>query len=250
MNSRQLNLNPSSLFKGQAGLVIRKILGAPGYKWTGRELALELGLSQAWVNRVLTHLLKEKLVFRNSQGRNSTTEIKNTQEILGQWIKFYHINRNPFTFYLKADPLKNLQEISSKENFIYALTGFEAANRIKKVVTNAPPMVYVWPRSETSAPGAPEALFRPKNKCPELFGNILTKLENVYDFIPVQKKANLIILKPMQKEAVFFESKIINGSPLVSPIQLFLDLYGLSRGFFIIEQLSEYWKKNEITYAL
>lgn len=250
MNSRQLNLNPSSLFKGQAGLVIRKILGSPGRQWTGRELALELGLSQAWVNRVLAHLLKEKLVLRNPQGRNSTTEIKNTRELLNQWTKYYHINQNPFTFYLKTDSLKNLQKISLRENFTYALTGFEAVNKIKKVVHNVPSMVYVWPRSETSAPGAPEALFRPKNKCPESFEDILTKLENVYDFIPVQKKANLILLKPVQKEAVFFESKIVNGSPLVSPVQLFLDLYGLSRGLFIIEQLSDYWKKNKIIYAL
>lgn len=232
MNSRQINLDPSRLFKGQAGLVVRKILGSPCHKWSGRTLALELGMSQAWVNRVLAYLLKEQLILRSQQGRSSVTEIKNTQDLLNQWIHYYHINHNHFYFYLKENPLKELQKTSLRENFNYALTGFEAANQIKKIVHNVPPMIYVWP----------------KNNDPQSFKDVLTKLENVYDFIPVKKKANLIILKPVQKQAVFFESRIIKDIPVVSPVQLFLDLYGLSRGKFIIEQLSEYWKKNNIDY--
>ena len=127
-----------------------------------------------------------------------------------------------------------MEEISSRENFGYAMTGFQAANQIKSLVHNAPPMVYLWP----------------KNSDDNAFEEILTRLENVYDFIPVRKKANLIVLKPVQKEAVFFESTLMKGLPIVSPIQLLLDLHGLSRGPFIIEQLSEYWTAHGIDYEI
>lgn len=250
MNSRQSAFHTHNLFKGRAGIVVRKLLDSAGRKWTGRELAEELKLSQAWVNRVLDHLLREKFIFRNQQGRNSYIVLEATQKILKHWLHYYRISHNPFYFYLKENPLKNIGEISLKENFWYALTGFQAANRIRQIVHNAPPMFYLWPGSSIPAPGAPEVPIRPKSGDGDLFGEILTRLENVYDFIPVRKKANLIILKPVQKEAVFFESKPVNGTPVVSPIQLFLDLHGLSRGPFMIEQLADYWAKNGIDYEI
>lgn len=234
MNSRQSSLPTHRLFKGQAGILVRKLLGSAGRKWTGRELAKELGISQAWVNRVLDHLLREKFIFRNKQGKSSYMVLENTREILKCWLLYYRISQNPFYFYLKENPLKNIREISLKEKFDYALTGFQAANRIKRIVHNVPPMVYIWPKKDDGAS----------------FENIAAKLENVHDFIPVGKKANLIILKPAQKEAVFFESSSINGINIVGPVQLFLDLHSLSRGPFIIGQLSDYWTENNIRHEI
>lgn len=234
MNSRQSNFRTHRLFKGRAGILLRKLLGSAGRKWTGRELAGELGISQAWVNRVLDHLSREKFIFRNKQGKSSYLVLENSLELLKCWLLYYRISQNPFYFYLKENPLKNIRELSLKENFDYALTGFEAANRIKQIVHNVPPMVYIWPKKNDASP----------------FENIAAKLENVHDFIPVRKKANLIILKPVQKEAVFFESRSINGINTVGPVQLFLDLHGLSRGPFMIGQLSDYWAKNNIRYEI
>ncbi len=228
----QLSKNP---FKGNAGLVIRLLFTDLEKSWTGQEIAKELKLSQAWVNRVLATLELHGIVQRLMKGPYSATQLTQPAELLKKWVHYYQLSLNPEHFYLflEKSPLKQLKVIAEKEKWNYALTGYEAANLIQSVSSGAPPMVYLWPSSKSKIS----------------FKQILSRLENQHRFIPVKKEANLIILEPYQKEAVFFESLKVNGMTMVSPLQLILDLYGLDKGKYIIDSLASFWEKHHIPYV-
>ena len=135
---------------------------------------------------------------------------------------------------VKGDPLKLLHKLGPELGFQYAVTGYVAANYIKETTFNAPPMVYLYALKKSQIS----------------FNEILMKLENIHNYISVLKKANLIILQPFQKEGVFIESKRIKGVNCVSPLQLYLDLHGLDRGSFVIEELNDHWQENGLFYEV
>ncbi len=238
MNNRRSKqkLVTANPFKGNAGLVVRKLISMPNKKWSGRELARELNISQAWVNRVLDSLVADRFVQRYNKGTDSYTEVIDVNKILKKWIQLYNITMNQIHFYikLKGDPLKLLHKLGPELGFQYAVTGYVAANYIKETTFNAPPMVYLYALKKSQIS----------------FNEILMKLENIHNYISVLKKANLIILQPFQKEGVFIESKRIKGVNCVSPLQLYLDLHGLDRGSFVIEELNDHWQENGLFYEV
>ncbi len=227
-------INP---FKGNAELVIRALFAGPDQSSSGRDLARHLDLSQAWVNRVLTALESSRLVQRNTQGPSSETKLIKPAKLLHRWTLEYRIDLNPYHLYLDRheDPLTHLRELAEQEGFRYALTGYAAANLIKKIIHgDFPPMLYLWPNKGSKV----------------AFEDMLLKLENVHQLVPVKKHANLIILQPLQKDRVFFGAKEHEGYVTVSPLQLFLDLYALDRGAFVIKELKDYWEEHGIPYEL
>lgn len=225
-------MNP---FRGKASFVTRELLANPLQVWTGHGLAKKRGLSQAWVNRILDFFVNQRLVQREAKGHQSQTRLLTTKNILKKWVHAYNIEQNPhYLFYQPTgDPLQTLIAAHKKENFSYALTGYAAANLIKETTHHAPPMIYIWPKNP-----------------PETFDGLIRKLENIYGFIPVTKQANIILLKPIQKEAVFFEAFSLKNKELVSAVQLFLDLHGLQRGPAVINELASFWKKHHLDYEL
>lgn len=232
LKSGKISLNP---FKGDASLIIRLLLTDVDKPWSGQEIAQKLELSQAWVNRVLKTLETQGIVQREMKGPYSVTQLIDPAQILKKWVHLYEISLNSKYFYLLLDksPLKKLMAIAEKEKWNCAVTGYEAANLIRPSSSGAPPMVYLWPPAESKIS----------------FKQILSRLENQHRFIPVSKEANLIILEPSQKDALFFDARKVKGVTVVSPIQMFLDLYGLDQGKYIIQSLAAFWEKNRIPYA-
>lgn len=234
MPAKTRAVNP---FRGQAELVLRALFSSPDHSASGRDLARNLGLSQAWINKVLATLEANRLVQRNAQGPASKTTLIHPAKLLKRWTLEYQIELNPHHFYFDKtqSPLPTLRNIAKKENWQYALTGYAAANLIEKTIYgDFPPMSYLWPD-------------RGKGHS---FEDVLLKLENIYRLMPVKKHANLIILEPYQKERVFFEMKKRKDHQTVSPLQLFLDLYSLDRGKFVIKELKAYWSKHGIPYEI
>src|SRR2546425_1250245 len=90
-STSKLSQNP---FKGAASLVIRFLFAHPERRWTGQEVAQELDLSQAWVNRVLSTLEKQRVVQREVKGPSSTTHLVNPKELLKKWVHHHQISSN------------------------------------------------------------------------------------------------------------------------------------------------------------
>ena len=87
-------------FKGKAGLVTRQLLSNPLEVWTGHGLAKKLGLSQAWVNRILDSLVRQRLVQREAKCLKSQTRLLTTKNILKKWVSSYNMEQNPhYLFY-------------------------------------------------------------------------------------------------------------------------------------------------------
>lgn len=223
-------------FKGKGSLVLRKLLENPKKQWAGKELATELNLSSAWVNRVVGTLEFEKFIERSGAGPQDTIYLKYPKKLIEKWVQSYHFDFNKIFLYLKLkdDPVKTLAKLSESLKFNYAVTGYRAANLIKKTTVDEIPMVYLWPSSNQSSD------FKP----------LLMKLENIHSFLPVTKGANLILLKPYLKDVVFFGSHAIRNTHTVSPLQLYLDLSTLDRGKYIIDELEPFWKKKGMDYVI
>ncbi len=224
-----------NLLNGRAGYIVRRMISSPDQHWSGHELAKELCMSPAWVNRVLDNLVAFGVVKRTQRGVLSFTEVVSNNIIIEKWVSHYDFNMNPTRFYLlqKKNPVKLIDALAEKEGFSYALTGYAAANLVEKTTYNGVPSVYLVPKSGFNS---------------DEFNNILGRLENVYNFIPVNKQANVIVMQPLQREAVLFDVKKIRGINCVSPLQLYLDLYGLDRGKFVIEALNDYFQKHKLFY--
>jgi len=223
--------------KGRAELVIRALFSSPDYVASGRDLSRSLNISQSWINKVLAALEANGFVQRNKQGPASKTTLINPTKLLKRWTLEYQIELNTYNLYFDKteSPLITIPKIAKKEDLQYALTGYAAANLIEKTVYGEfPPMIYLWPGQSND----------------QSFEDMLLKLENIYRLMPVKKHANMILLQPIQKDRVFFEMETRRNLNIVSPLQLFLDLYSLDRGEFVIKELKKYWDRHGIPYAI
>jgi hypothetical protein len=236
LNTNKLSLTTVNPFKGKASLVLRSLLAHPEKSWTGTKIAINLGLSTAWVNRVIGTLEIEQIIKRSGLGPSDKIQLTKPKELIKKWKQHYHIQQNVFYHYLvqEKNPVKQLNNLSTKIGFDYAITGYAAANTINPIVHNAIPMAYLWPKSNQQND----------------FESCVFKIENIFNFIPVRKNANIIIIKPIQKNAALFDSYTKNKTHYVSPLQLYLDLLGLDRGEFVIKELETYWEKRNLSYAL
>lgn len=220
-----------NLFKGKSSLVIRALLKDVHRPRSGYELAEDLCMTPQWVNRILASLEEQGFVQRSGRGVQAQSELVDPLALIKAWLVSYqiHFNRMNLYFVKEGDPLGRIQKITTRESYQWALTGYEAANQIKASVVDTPPMIYLFPEDRD---------YRVQKN----------KLENEYALIPVLKHANLIILEPLDHEVTFYDSRQENSLPLVSPIQLFLDLYHLDAGRDIIRNLKDYWEKNQLGF--
>jgi hypothetical protein len=226
-------LYTENLFKGKASLVLREMLKDPKKAVSGSELAYSLNIAPEWSNRVLKTLEKQRLAQRSGYGMNATTRLLDPSELLKRWLASYRFNMNQSYYYLDRndDPASAISKIADKEDYLWSFAAYSAANAIDEVIYDVPLMIYLYPTQGT--------LREARNK-----------IENIYELVPVLKHGNLTVLDPYQKQCALFDARSINGNSCTSPLQLFLDLYWMDQGEFIIRELAPYWKKNNMEYVL
>lgn len=198
-----------NLFKNKPELMLRKMLADPKRVWTGPELAKAVDVQRIWASRVLTTLEFEKFAEREGQGAHSKYRLANVDKLLQRWKLSYHIGHNEHHSYrvVDRDPIKLITLASKKEGFRYAITGTvaKAITAGKNCVDT--PHIYIWPHSGVERD----------------FRKILDVLEDKYDLIPTEKKANLVLLKPYAGEGVFEGAEKSNEIWIVSRLQCALD---------------------------
>lgn len=190
--------------------MLRKMLANPKRFWTGPDLAKAVDVQRIWASRVLTTLEFEKFAEREGQGAHSKYRLANVDKLLQRWKLSYHIGHNEHHSYrvVDRDPIKLITLASKKEGFRYAITGTvaKAITAGKNCVDT--PHIYIWPHSGVERD----------------FRKILDVLEDKYDLIPTEKKANIVLLKPTTKESVFCNPAQNNTIVCVSALQVALDL--------------------------
>lgn len=195
-------INP---FTDRASLVLRAFLADPSKTWRIGEISEFIDVTKGWVSVVVRELEKRRYVER--LGRD--IRLRDSVGLLKDWASFYSWDRNRVRSYVSgydyADLVPLVADIRARSAAELALTMLAGLDFVAPHVEHEQLHVYV---STSSL---------------ELFS---AQAEKLLYLERVQAGGNVHILEPFYKRAVFFGVQVIDGVPIVSNVQLFLDLIG------------------------
>lgn len=189
-----------SLYSPKAERILRVLLVNGPKEWKTEELAEEADVSIGLVAKVKDLLLDREWINTQTIGFSLTEPFA----ILEEWSSNYKFSKNEFyDFYTMLDVSDieyRLGEASDKLGIQVGLTGFSGAARFAPMVRYPRAMAYV--------------------------NADLEPLVEMLELKPVSSGSNLSLMKPYD-EGVFYQSQDMNEVPVISPIQIYLDLRNL-----------------------
>lgn len=189
-----------SLYSPKAERVLRVLLANPQGLWKLQKLAEEGDVSLGQVSKV-KKILSDREWVEPEHGR---IQLIKPIELLTEWAANYDPKRSMVRdFYTLKKPYEfeaDLAELCSQKGIEYALTGFSAAMRIAPAVRYQRVMAYVNLPHEDLAP--------------------LMGLKEV------PSGANVSLIRPYD-QGVFYGARALDEVWLASPVQVYLDLFGI-----------------------
>jgi len=190
-------------FSDKASIILRVLLKSSGYQWGVRELADQTGLNPGYVSRMARALEDLNYVARVK----NKLRVRSPEGILDDWTRAYNLKKNELYSYfcIAAQPeeiLQKLRELNIPDNVKYALSVHAGANLIAPYSVYKEVHVYVENKEEIK-------FFKKK-----------------LDLKDVDQGANVVFMIPHYRHSVFYDSRIVQGLPIVSDIQLYIDLHG------------------------
>ncbi len=186
-------------FADKASLVLR-FLFAEGQTGGVRELARSVGLNPGYVSRIIK--AAEELGYVRIL-RNKSIRLVAPEEVLGDWASIYHWKRNRirhFTLPKRGGEDSLLTRLKESQNA--ALTMHAGANLIDKYVDYRGWHIYCRTVHEQTA------------------------LEKDLALTQVESGAgDVILMQPYYRESAFYGLRFLGGVPVVSDLQLYLDLF-------------------------
>ena len=177
---------------------------------------MSIGMAQG----VLEAMAKKGYIERVKRGPDSYALLRNTQDLINDWVTEYRFEFNEAGTYYSPD--KNIlwklkKYLKDKQ---YALTLHSGANLITSYVIFDQVHLYF---------GLDD------------WKNDLLELHQRLDLKELVRGGNVHIIRPHYKKSVFYGVQTIKGYKVVSNLQLYLDLYNFSpRG----QEHAEYLKKT------
>jgi hypothetical protein len=215
-----------TIFSPRASRIIRVLLSDPFTAWKVDELSKKAEVSLGLVAEVKKILLDKELITEKPVGFALTKP----KELFQEWASQYSYRRNRILdFYSLKDELTIEQELSeycSKKNIRFALTLFSGASRV-----------------------APYTRFK------RVFAYVeagIEEMQNALGLKTVTSGPNVTLLGPYD-QGVLYGTTYFNQMPVVSPIQLYLDLNsykgrGDEAAQFLYEQVIEpLWSQKSTT---
>jgi hypothetical protein len=215
-----------SIFSPRSSRVLRVMLNAPPRPWKVEELRKETDISIGLVANVRKILLDREWA---AEGRGGLTLTK-PKELLEQWASEYSYRQNEIIEYYSLNDLSSLEtklaDFCVEKKIIFALTMFSGA-----------------------------AYVAPSTRFNRLFGYVdgnVSEIKDAFNLRPVGSGSNVVLLKPYDA-GVFYGIKSYRKRPVVSPVQLYLDLKGYKgRGeeaaeFVLSEVLEKIWSQGKTT---
>ncbi|MCB4757396.1 MAG: hypothetical protein LHV69_10280 [Elusimicrobia bacterium] len=227
-----MRLNPV-VFGDKASLVLRAMMSEPQETWVVRDFANELGLSLGHVSEVLQELRNKGFIEGKNRGRSAGSRLRNPEELLQQWTNNYGMERNEaLVLYSSEEDILNLIQSYFRQkggDKAYALTLHSGANLTTSYVKD--PNVYVYLDSDK-------------------FQGTAFDLRKKLDLKELKEGGNVILFRPYYKNSVFHGVQKIKGFPVVSHVQLYLDLYHfIPRGSEQAEMLVKLWREKGTWFA-
>lgn len=217
-------------FADKASLVLRRMLREPGRRWVVRDFAEPGGVSLGLAQAVFETLESEGFAERTKQGAASYTLLTNPDLLIEAWVKSYSVSRNiARTYYLPGrDGIRRIGKALAGLPFAFTLHA--GANLLTSWVRTDQIHIYLDDASD-----------------PALLPNVRERL----GLLELKRGGNIHILRPYYARGAFFDARKISGYPVVSGLQLYLDLYHhRPRGREHAERLKEILReKGEPTFA-
>ena len=195
-----------NIFSNRSSLILRALLREPERKWILPDLEKE-GVSIGLASDVLSKAEAQGYVERVMKGPESYTRLIRKDALLKDWGNAYSFDRNDSNYYLSTDKnfLKNCLSYLKHKKIGHTLTLYSASRLISPYVKDDRHFVYLdVPKEELSL--------------------VLKDLERQLNFYRLVHGGNVCFTVPFYRSSVFRDSKIIKGSPVVSNLQLYLDL--------------------------
>jgi len=188
-----------SLYSPKAARVLRVLLNNPKKNWKIQALADLADVSLGQAANVKKLLDARELIEKREDG----FILREPLSILAEWSQTYDFRKNQTKdFYsLKSIPEieAEISDVCERKNIRYALTGFSGAARLTPAVRYQRVTAFV----DASA----------------------DQWTDLFEFKEVGSGANVTLLTPYD-EGVYYGVSTQEGSRIVSPVQLYLDLIG------------------------
>jgi hypothetical protein len=185
------------LFSAKAERVIRVLLNNPVKTWKILAIASEAGVSTGEAYNVKTALLDREWCTSSAVG----FKVSNWEALLDSWTDNYSARRKDMKEYYSMKSLAELESdlaVTCQQLSVQcALAGFSGAARMMPMVKYS--------------------------KATAFIGDLQDTIANALNLKEVASGGNIALCVPYDKE-VFYNSRIIDGVNIVSPIQLYLDL--------------------------
>ena len=190
-----------SLYSPKAERVLRVLVSAGKRTWRMQELADEASISLGQVANVKKLLWDREWIESEAGGFRLRSLDDAVMPMLAEWAENYRIERSaPVEYYslktipqIEAELARASQRISGR----FAFSGFSAAVRLAPAVRYQRVTAYVL------------------GDLPALADHVGLK--------PVSSGANVTLMQPYD-EGVFYGAREVEGAPVVSPVQMYLDL--------------------------
>ena len=213
-----------SLFKLKASRILRVLLSDPNRPWKIEQLAKEAQVSTGHVYNIKEELLDREWAHFDNKG----LKLDEPESLLQEWCNEYQAEEKPCTnFYSLLAPSELETRIKMSCNDLkvrYALSGLAGAFRLAPFVRYHRVTFYLEDK--------------------------IDELAKIMDLKSVTSGENVTVITPLD-DGVFYNLDRIGEMPVVSPIQLYLDLNmlgdrGKEAAEFIFKQVIEpRWKKRK-----
>lgn len=188
-----------SLYSPKAARILRVILNNPRKNWKMQDLAREAEVSLGQAANVKKLLDSRELIEKTEEGFT----LREPFSLLSEWSRNYVFRKNRTKDFYSLKTISDIEaeitETCERNKITYGLTGFSGAARFTSAVRYQRVMAFVDAEED--------------------------QLLKLFDFKEVSSGANVTILMPYDA-GVYYGVTTKEGSQVVSPVQLYLDLIG------------------------
>lgn len=178
--------------------ILRTLLKDPSAVWKLKHLSEEVGCSIGMVARVKDYLCDQAWASMGANGLSIT----NPEKLLRAWSNSYHVPEerilNAYTLSPIPEFEKAASDIINSNHFSGCLTAFSGGARYAPVVRYS--KAHLW-----------------------ILKDHLADFIKLAELKPVNSGANITVFITEEKD-ILVDSRIVNGFPVASPVQVYLDL--------------------------
>jgi len=190
-----------TIFSDKSTRVLRVLLCNPEKEWYVKELSKEANISIGQTSNIKKRLLELEFIEEVEYRNRSKIKLINPESLLMEWSKNYNYQKNKVRNFYSLDPVetieKRLGEYFKEKNILYGFTITSGASKVAPFLRYK--RIFVYVRNE------------------------MERIVKDLDLKEVSTGANISLLEPYD-EGIFYRLQDINGTKLVSDVQLYLDL--------------------------